>query len=42
MSRQELKELKEMGFSSEEEFAAFILGIDEDELDDWCDSYDPD
>ena len=33
--------LNELGYESEEEFVAEILGIDVDELDGWFDSYDP-
>ena len=36
------EELLEIGYSSEEEFVADILGVDESELDDWFDSYNPD
>ena len=42
MSKEELKELKEMGYESEEEFVSDILGIDESELEEWFDSYDSD
>lgn len=36
-----MNELKEMGYSSEEEFVADLLNINETELDEWFDSYDP-
>lgn len=36
------EQLEEMGYSSEEEFVADLLGIEENELEDWLDSYDPD
>lgn len=36
------EELLEIGYSSEEEFVADILGIEEEELDSWFDSYNPD
>lgn len=43
MTKQEIKELREMGYESEEEFIEEILGCDENySLDDFMDSYDPD
>ena len=42
MTKQEIKELQEMGYESEEEFIEEILGCDENySLDDFMDSYDP-
>lgn len=43
MTKQEIKELREMGHESKEEFIEEILGCDENySLDDFMDSYDPD
>lgn len=43
MTKQEIKELQEMGYESEEEFIEEILGCDKNySLDDFMDSYDPD
>ncbi len=43
MTRKEIKELREMGYETEEEFIEEILGCDENySLDDFMDSYDPD
>ena len=42
MTKEELKELSEMGYESESEFVSELLGIDESELDAWFDAYDPD
>ncbi len=43
MSKEELKELKEMGYQCEEEFLEELCGCDENyTLDDFMDSYDPD
>ncbi len=39
----EMKDLKEMGYESEEEFIAELLGCNEDyNLEDFLDSYDAD
>lgn len=43
MTKKEIKELREMGYETEEEFIEEILGYDENySLDDFMDSYDPD
>ena len=43
MTKQEIKELQEMGYESEEELIEEILGCEENySLDDFMDSYDPD
>ena len=43
MTKKEIKELREMGYETEEEFIEEILGCDENySLDDFMDSYDPD
>lgn len=42
MNEQMFNDIVEMGFNSLEEYVAFTLGIEEEELDNFYDSYEND